>query len=68
MQYHIHIKKMASGDYEVHKENCEWCPPQDQLLPVGEFPTAEEALKSAKKQFPEANGCHHCLPDHYKLR
>lgn len=66
-KYHVHKKKMASGDHEVHKEGCEWCPPQDQLYSIGEFSTPEKALESAKKKYPSANGCHHCLPDHFQL-
>lgn len=65
--YQIHTKLMASGDHEVHVEGCEWCPPDDQLRPVGEFESSDQAMESAKKIYSEANGCHLCLPEHYDL-
>lgn len=66
-KYCICIKKMASGDHEVHAEGCVWCQESDQVKAVGEFETPEEALESAKKIFPEANGCHCCMPEQYHL-
>ncbi|WP_430735609.1 hypothetical protein [Halodesulfovibrio aestuarii] len=65
--YVVHTKMMASGDHEVHVEGCEWCPPGEQLCKVGEFDSSEQAFEAAKKMYPEANGCHLCLPEHYDL-
>ena len=65
--YHVHIKKMASGDHEVHVEGCVWCPPKKQLHTVGKFENSDKAMKSAKKIYPEANGCHLCMSKHYHL-
>ncbi|SIO36342.1 hypothetical protein [Halodesulfovibrio marinisediminis] len=67
VKYHIHTKMMASGDHEVHVEGCDWCPPDDQLCCVGKFETSKQAMESAKKIYPDANGCHHCMPEHYHL-
>ena len=65
--YHVHTIKMASGDHEVHLDHCEWCPPLEQTHELGRFKSSHEAIKSAKRIFPQAHGCHHCLPKHYKL-
>ena len=65
--YYVHTKLMASGDHEVHAEGCEWCPPDEQVRPVGTFESSDKAMKSAKKIYPEANGCHLCMPKHYHL-
>lgn len=67
VKYLVHTKMMASGDHEVHVEGCEWCPPDEQMRPVGKFESSDEAFESAKKIYPNANGCHHCIPEHYKL-
>ena len=65
--YRIHTTKMASGDHEVHMDNCVWCPSDDQLQDVGDFENSDKAMKSAKKLYPDANGCHHCMPKYYNL-
>lgn len=65
--YRVHTTKMASGDHEVHLDHCEWCPPEEQTRSLGVFASSSEAIQSAKKIYPEAHGCHHCLPKHYKL-
>ena len=67
LTYHVHKVKMASGDHEVHAENCEWCPPAEHTNCVGEFDSSENAMEAARKLYPEANGCHHCMPEHYNL-
>lgn len=65
--YRVHKKRMASGDHEVHMDDCVWCPPDDQLETVGQFESSEQAMESAKKIFSDANGCHCCMPEHYHL-
>jgi hypothetical protein len=47
--------------HEVHKEGCQYMPIERRLL--GNFLSCEPAIREAKKQYADADGCRTCCPD-----
>jgi hypothetical protein len=56
--YYVNNNKQPNGDHEVHKKNCSYMPSNKKDL--GEFDNCQDAVKEAKKTFPQSNGCIHC--------
>ena len=60
-KYYVHTKKDAQGDYEVHKEGCDYLPSAANREYLGTFSGCKEAVKAAEdKGYKPANGCVHC--------
>ncbi len=62
-KYYVHNRQQDGSGYnhEVHKEGCPWMPYNAEYL--GEFDSAEDALREAKKKFSDADGCARCCPE-----
>jgi len=58
--YYVNKNAQDSGEHEVHKESCEYLPTEDNLLFLGDFPTCAEALREARKHYPNVDGCYYC--------
>lgn len=58
--FYINLKPLENGDYEMHRSGCNQLPNPTSRFYVGLFTTCNEALKEAKKAFPESNGCRIC--------
>jgi hypothetical protein len=63
--YYVNKNAQSNGDHEVHKESCYYLPSSVNRLYLGSFSTCEDAVKEAKKTYPQSNGCIFCsLPCH----
>ncbi len=50
-----------SGDHEVHKSDCQFLPPPEQRISLGEFLSCQEAMREARRHYPQVNGCFFCI-------
>ncbi|MFA6200492.1 MAG: hypothetical protein WC679_08830 [Bacteroidales bacterium] len=58
--YYVNKNAQDSGEHEVHKESCNYLPSEDNLIYLGDFPTCAEAIREAKKHYPDVDGCYYC--------
>lgn len=59
-KYYVNKKVQDNGDHEVHKEGCYWLPKFENRKYLGEFNNCKDAVKEAKKEYDQVNGCKHC--------
>ena len=62
--YYVNNNAQASGEHEVHKEDCKWMPINKQYL--GNFNNCHEAIKKAKEYYPNVDGCFYCSNECHK--
>ena len=60
--YYVNKNTQANGDHEVHKSGCQYLPDQENMHYLGNFYCCYPAVEQAKKIYPTADGCVHCLP------
>ncbi len=58
--YYVNKNAKANGDHEVHQLGCEWMPNDLNWLYLGRFENCFDAVKEAKKFYPQSNGCYYC--------
>jgi hypothetical protein len=58
--YYVNKNKQANGDHEVHKSSCNYLPTDSNRMYLGYFSTCQEAVREAKKTYPQSNGCYYC--------
>lgn len=61
--YYVNKNAQPNGDHEVHNEYCRYLPVIQNRVHLGEFPDCREAVKEAKRQYTQVNGCKTCSPD-----
>ncbi len=59
-KYYVRKTPQTNGDHEVHTEDCYWLPLKENRIYLGEFNNCKDAVKKAKKDYPQSNGCIHC--------
>lgn len=47
----------SNGDHEVHAEGCVYMPAPANEVYLGEFTSCQDAVKEAKRQYTQVNGC-----------
>ncbi|MDN3695689.1 hypothetical protein QWZ06_27400 [Chryseobacterium tructae] len=62
-KYYVNKNAQSNGDHEVHNENCYRLPTIDNRKYLGTFSSCKEAVKEAKKDYPQSNGCYYCSQD-----
>lgn len=60
--YYVGTKSQKNGDHEVHIGSCDHKPKMNNSLFLGYFLCEEDAVKAAKKIYPQSNGCSFCCP------
>lgn len=61
MDYYVHTLKDAQGDYEVHRDGCQYMPLPSNRLYLGNFLGCNSAVLAARNQgYTPANGCYWC--------
>ena len=58
MKYYVNQHAQANGDHEVHVEGCNYMPTNRSYL--GDFTNCADAVRTAKKLYPQSNGCFYC--------
>jgi len=57
-KYYVNNHAQPNGDHEVHTEACTYLPSSKKYL--GEHPNCSDAVREAKKTYPQSNGCRTC--------
>jgi len=63
VSYYVSTQPQSNGEHPVHRSGCEQLPDEPHRVFLGSFADCHEAVKSAKRHFPYANGCAFCLQD-----
>ncbi len=58
--FYINLKAAENGEYEMHRSGCTHLPDTANRYYLGLFATCNDALKEAKKSFPQSRGCNYC--------
>jgi len=58
--YYVNKQAQANGDHEVHTSDCPYLPSVQNRLYLGQFSNCHEAVREAKKHYPQSNGCYYC--------
>lgn len=59
-KYYVNRKEQDNLDHEVHTTGCQWIPEPHNRLYLGDFASCHEAVREAKKNYPQSNGCYYC--------
>lgn len=63
MKYYVNKNAQSNGDHEVHNANCRALPHPENRLYLGEFNNCRDAVATAKRTYPTADGCAICSPE-----
>ena len=58
--YYVNKNAQPNGDHEVHVSNCSYLPSFENRMYLGLFSFCSEAVREAKKTYPQADGCYYC--------
>ncbi|TAE66523.1 MAG: hypothetical protein EAZ85_15860 [Bacteroidetes bacterium] len=58
MIYYVNNKADNKGNHEVHTSTCKYLPTDRKYL--GDFSNCTDAVKEAKKTYPNSDGCYYC--------
>lgn len=59
-RYYVNRNAQSSGDHEVHTSGCSWLPKEENRKYLGVFATCRGAVREAKKNYDQVNGCYYC--------
>ena len=58
--YYVNKNAQSNGDHEVHTGDCSFLPDPQNRLYLGYFSNCHDAVRKAKKTYPQSNGCFYC--------
>jgi len=58
--YYVNKQPQSNGDHEVHKSDCSYMPGEENRMYLGSFTNCFDAVREAKKYYPQSNGCYYC--------
>ena len=58
--YYVNKNAQLNGDHEVHTTGCSFMPDVGNRIYLGEFSNCRDAVREAKKHYPQSNGCYYC--------
>lgn len=65
--YYLNNNSQPSGDFEVHRRDCNQGADSENQLDLGLCNDGVEAVKKAKESYPKVssriNGCYYCCPE-----
>lgn len=62
-RYYVNKEAQDNGDHEVHTSGCSFLPSAENRKYLGEFSSCEGAVREAKKNYSQADGCYYCSRD-----
>jgi len=60
VRYFVNEVAQPNGDHEVHQFGCYYLELARRKRDIGEHDTCVTAVATAKRYFPQANGCSYC--------
>ncbi|TAM48240.1 MAG: hypothetical protein EPN55_00705 [Gammaproteobacteria bacterium] len=61
--YYVNKNAQLNGDHEVHVTGCSFMPDAGNRIYLGDFSNCRDAVREAKKHYPQSNGCYYCSRD-----
>jgi hypothetical protein len=58
--YYVNKNAQPNGDPEVHVSGCSFMPDANNRLYLGEHSSCHSAVRKAKENFRQVNGCFYC--------
>ncbi|HEY4641706.1 MAG TPA: hypothetical protein VII75_10205 [Thermoanaerobaculia bacterium] len=58
--YYVNKNAQSNGDHEVHRDGCSYMPEVANQQYLGYFSNCWDAVREAKKTYPQSNGCYYC--------
>ena len=58
--YYVNKNAQLNGDHEVHVTGCSFMPDSGNRIYLGDFSNCRDAVREAKKHYPQSNGCYYC--------
>jgi hypothetical protein len=62
-KYVVNEKPQTNGDHEVHKSGCSFMAEPENRRYLGTFTNCHDAVREAKKYYPQSNGCYYCAKE-----
>ena len=59
-KYYVNKRAQDNGDHEVHTADCSFLPSEENKLYLGAFTNCRDAVREAKKHYPQSDGCYYC--------
>jgi hypothetical protein len=60
MNYYVNKRAQSNGDHEVHTASCRYLPSENDRRFLGDFSNCADAVREAKRYYPQSNGCRFC--------
>lgn len=61
--YYVNKRAQSNGDHEVHKAGCSFMPDEENRKFLGNYDNCYDAVREAKKTYPQSNGCYYCCKE-----
>jgi hypothetical protein len=58
--YYVNKIAQPNGDHEVHETGCNFMPAPENRIYLGNHYSCENAVRTAKAYYRQANGCYWC--------
>lgn len=59
-KYYVNKIAQPTGEHEVHVSSCSHLPSEENKKYLGYFNNYAEAVREAKKYYPNVDGCYYC--------
>jgi hypothetical protein len=61
--YYVNKNAQDNGDHEVHTTGCAHMPDPKNCQYLGSFTNCADAVRDARRYYPQSNGCYYCSRD-----
>ncbi len=58
--YYVNKNEQPTGEHEVHVSSCSYLPSLENRSYLGEFTNCADAVRAAKRQYANSDGCYYC--------
>ncbi len=65
-RYYVNKNRQSNGDHEVHRLGCSFMPAEANREYLGDFSSCTDAVREAKRTYPQSNGCYYCSNECHK--
>jgi hypothetical protein len=63
MKYYVKTDPKDDGRHIVHSEECQFLPNEEHRKALGDYASCETALKHARDEYDQVDGCQTCAPE-----
>ena len=66
MKFYVNKNAQATGEHEVHREDCFWLSLATDVLYLGDLSSCAEAIRAARRVYFNVDGCKFCCKECHK--